>query len=103
SVTVSPNELVAQGGDATALIEADALGFTMLFHLWDAVKSDLDVSVNRLLIEEAKAMGASKVDIKDFSTTPRHGIYQFLNPFTCFPIINLFCFPSSDAVGVAVK
>jgi hypothetical protein len=40
-------------------------------------------------------MGANKVDLKSASTTPRHGIYAL----TGF----IIGFPSSSAVGVAVK
>jgi hypothetical protein len=103
SATVSSTEVTAVGGDAVAVVQADALGFTLFGHLVDAVNSDLDVAVNRLLVTEAKAMGASKVDLKDFSTTPRHGVYAVINPFACFPIFTLFCFPSSRAQGLAVK
>jgi hypothetical protein len=103
SATVSYSEIAAQGGDAVAVIQADALGFTVLFHLVDVVNSDLDVTVNRLLVSEAKQIGASKIELKNFSTTPRHGVYQVLNPFQCFPLFTLICFPSSRAQGIAVK
>jgi hypothetical protein len=101
--TVSTNEITAQGGDAVAVVQADAIGFTLLFHLVDVVHSDLDVSVNRLLVSEAKAMGASKIDLKDAHTTPRHGIFAVGHPFLCLPILAIFCWPTSHAVGLAVK
>jgi hypothetical protein len=40
-------------------------------------------------------MGASKVDLKDAYTTPRHGIFALFGFLTGFP--------TSGAVGVAVK
>jgi hypothetical protein len=51
--------------------------------------------VNKLLVGEAKAMGASKVDLKSASTTPRHGIFALAGFITGFT--------SSSATGVAVK
>jgi uncharacterized protein YceK len=95
SATVASNEVTATGGEAVAVIQANSLGWTFLFHIVDIVASDLDQVVNKLLIGEAKAMGATKVDLKSASTTPRHGIFALAG--------NIFGFPSSSAVGVAVK
>ena len=50
SATVSSTEVAAEGGDAIALIQATALGWTLFFHLIDIVHSDFDTSVNRLLV-----------------------------------------------------
>jgi hypothetical protein len=95
TAVVSGAEITANGGEAVAVIQANALGLTAIFHIVDLVQSDLDTVVNKLLVAEAKAMGASKVDLKSASTTPRHGIYA------------LFGFiiggTGSEAVGVAVK
>src|SRR4051812_3211039 len=74
TATVSGTEIAANG-EAVAVVQASSIGLTLLFNLVDLVQSDLDVVVNRLLVAEAKAMGASKVDLKDASTTPRHGIF----------------------------
>jgi hypothetical protein len=71
------------------------IGFTLFVHLVDVVGTDLDQVVNKLLVSEAKAMGASRVDLKSASTTPRHGIFT-LPAF-------LIGFPTSSAMGVAVK
>jgi hypothetical protein len=85
----------AGGGTPIAVIQAKALGLTALFHMVDLVQSDLDTVVNKLLVSEAKAMGATKVDLKTASTTPRHGLYALTGL-----IIGI---TSSTAVGVAVK
>ncbi|MGQ0504260.1 MAG: hypothetical protein ACT4TC_02995 [Myxococcaceae bacterium] len=94
TATVSGTEIAANG-EAVAVVQANSLGFTLILHLIDLVQSDLDVVVNRLLVAEAKAMGASKVDLKSASTTPRHGIYALSGLIIGFPM--------SQAVGVAVK
>ncbi len=95
SATVASNEVVGNGGEAVAVIQATSMGWTLIFHIVDIVTSDLDQVVNKLLVGEAKAMGASKVDLKGASTTPRHGIFALMG--------NLMGFPMSSAVGVAVK
>jgi len=95
SATVASNEVSATGGEAVAVIQASSIGFTLFFHIVDIVTSDLDQVVNKLLVGEAKAMGAAKVDLKGASTTSRHGIFTL-------PAI-LIGFPSSSAVGLAVK
>jgi hypothetical protein len=92
---VSGADLVAQGGEPIAVIQAHSLGLTALFHMIDLVPSDLDTVVNKMLVSEAKAMGATKVELKTARTTPRHGLYA-LPGF----IIGV---TSSSAVGVAVK
>ncbi|MBJ6763440.1 hypothetical protein JGU66_21955 [Myxococcaceae bacterium JPH2] len=94
SAVVSGSEIAANG-EAVAVVQANALGLTAIFHIIDIVQSDLDTVVNKLLITEAKAMGASKVDLKGASTTPRHGIYALFGT-----IIGV---TSSTATGVAVK
>jgi uncharacterized protein YceK len=95
SATVASNEVTATGGEAVAIIQATSLGWTLIFHIVDIVTSDLDQVVNKLLVGEAKAMGASKVDLKGASTTPRHGIFALFGGLTSFT--------SSTATGVAVK
>lgn len=95
SATVASNEVVANGGEAVAVIQASSIGWTIIFHLVDIVTSDLDQVVNKLLVGEAKAMGANRVDLKGAYTTPRHGIFALAG--------NLIGFPTSGAVGVAVK
>jgi hypothetical protein len=95
SAVVSGAEVSANGGEAVAVVQANALGLTAIFHIVDLVQSDLDTVVNKLLVAEAKAMGASKVDLKGASTTPRHGIYALAG--------GIIGFPMSSAMGIAVK
>ncbi len=94
TATVSSAD-IASNGEAVAVIQTTSLGFTAIFHIFDIVQSDLEVVVNKLLVAEAKGMGANKVELKSFGTTPRHGIFAL----TGF----LLGFPSSSATGVAVK
>lgn len=95
SATVSSEEIVANGGSAVAVIQASAIGLTAIFHIVDIVVADLDVAVNKVLVTEAKAMGATKVDLLSASTTPRHGMFAIYG--------TLIGFPESRAVGIAVK
>ncbi|MBX7100033.1 MAG: hypothetical protein K1X89_20130 [Myxococcaceae bacterium] len=95
SATVSGSDIVASGGEAMAVIQTSAIGLSFIFHIVSVVEADLDVVVNKLLVTEAKAMGASKVDLKGAGTTPKHGIFALMG--------NLVGFPSGAAVGVAVK
>jgi hypothetical protein len=95
SATVASNEITANGGEAVAVIQASSIGWTIIFHLVDIVTSDLDQVVNKLLVGEAKAMGANKVDLKSASTTPRHRIFAVAG--------FLVGFPTSTAMGIAVK
>lgn len=95
TATVSGAEIAANG-EAVAVVQATALGLTALFHMVDIVQSDLDTVVNKLLVAEAKAMGASKVDVKGAGTTPRHGIFALCPGL-------LLCPTYSSAVGIAVK
>ncbi len=92
---VAGGDIVSAGGTPKAVIQANSLGLTALFHMVDLVKSDLDTVVNKMLVAEAKAMGAKKVDLKSAHTTPRHGLYALTGL-----IIGV---TSSSAVGVAVE
>ncbi len=95
SATVAGNEVVASGGEAIAVMQANSIGFTLIFHIIDLVSSDLDQIVNKLLVSEAKSMGASRIDLKGASTTPRHGIFAL----TGF----IIGFPTSSGTAIAVK
>lgn len=94
TATVSGSEIAANG-EAVAVVQASALGLTAIFHIVDLVQSDLDTVVNKLLVAEAKAMGASKVDLKGAGTTPRHGIFALMG--------GIIGVTQSAAMGVAVK
>lgn len=95
SATVAGNEVVANGGEAIAVMQANSIGFTLIFHIIDAVSSDLDQIVNKLLVAEAKLMGASRIDLKSASTTPRHGIFALAG--------FIIGFPTSSGTAIAVK
>jgi hypothetical protein len=95
SAVVSGAEIAANGGEAVAVVQANALGLTAIFHIVDLVQSDLDTVVNKLLVAEAKAMGASKLDLKGAGTTPRHGLYALMG--------GIIGVTQSSAMGVAVK
>ena len=98
SATVPSNEVVADG-TPIAVIQGTSLGFSALFHLVNFVQSDLDTVVNKLLISEAKAMGGSKVQLLDASTTPRHGIFAVIGPTG----LNIIAFPVAQARGVVLR
>ncbi|HYH98827.1 hypothetical protein [Hyalangium sp.] len=95
SAVVSGAEIAANGGEAVAVVQANALGLTAIFHIVDLVQSDLDTVVNKLLVAEAKAMGASKLDLKGAGTTPRHGLFALFG--------GIIGVTQSSAMGVAVK
>jgi hypothetical protein len=99
TATLPPDE-VAGHGKAIAVIQANSIGLTAIFHLVDLVQSDLETVVNKLLLAEAKAMGATKVEIKSASTTPRHGVWAVFGPTILnFPLgVTL-----SHATGVALE
>lgn len=95
STVVSSNEIAADGGEAVAVVQASRLGLTAIFHIVDIVDSDLNYVVNKLLVTQAKAMGASRVDLKTASTTPRDGIFALAG--------GIIGVTYSHATGVAVK
>ena len=99
STTVPGNEISANG-EAVAVVQGTAIGFSALFNLVNFVQADLDTVVNKLLISEAKAMGGTKVEVLDVATTPRHGIFAVFGlPF----IINIINFPLAQARGVVLR
>ena len=94
-ISEKSNEVVANGGEAVAVIQANSIGITLIFHIIDIVASDLDQIVNKLLVAEAKAMGASKIDLKGAMTTPRHGIFALAGTIVGVTM--------SGGMGIAVK
>lgn len=99
TATVSGSEIAANG-EAVAVVQATAIGMSAIFHMVDLVPADLDTVVNKLLVQEAKAMGASKIDVKSATTTPRHGIFALGGGLISY-IAGMP--PMASAVGVAVK
>ena len=95
TATVSGAEVVAAGGEAVAVAQANSLGLTAIFHIVDIVASDLDQVVNKLLVSEAKAMGGTKIDLKGAGTTPRHGLFALMG--------GIIGVTQSHAMGIVVK
>lgn len=94
TTSVSASEIAADGAPV-AVIQASSLGLTAIFHIVTIVDSSLDQVVNKLLVSQAKALGANKVDLKSAGTTPRGGIFALAG--------GIIGVTSSQAVGVAVK
>ncbi len=94
-ISVSPGDFANQGGEAKYLMQADVVGLTAIFHIIDIVPASLDDVVNKVLVAQAKQLGASKVILLSASTTPRHGVFALTG--------TLIGFPSASAVGIAVK
>jgi hypothetical protein len=86
---------IASKGEAIAVIQASSVGFTAFLNYVVITDSSLEQVVNRLLVAEAKAMGGSKVELINASTSPRNGIYAI-------PSL-LVGFPSSQATGIVLK
>lgn len=101
STTVGSNEVVATGGEPVAVIQSTTLGWTAIFHLIQIVQGDLDQTINRVLVGEAKTMGATKIELKSVSTTPRKGIFALLG--IPAPIPFLLNFTMTQGVAIAVK
>lgn len=96
---VSGTEVVAIG-EAIAVVQADTYCLTALFHLISFRSGcDLDEVVNKLMVKEAVAMGASRVEIKNAWATPRDTVHRLLG----LPLINLIGITHASATGVAVK
>ena len=95
SATVAGSEITATGGEAISVIQANTMGFSLFLYFVTVVNADLDNCINKVLVSEAKAMGATKIDLKSASTTPTHGIWSLTGL--------LVAFPNSQAVGIAVK
>jgi hypothetical protein len=95
TTTVSSNEVTAHGGESIAVIQGTSVGFSLFWYVIDVVQSDLDTAVNKLLVTEAKAMGATKVDLKNAWTTPRSGIFGITGLIIGFPV--------AQASGIALK
>jgi hypothetical protein len=91
---ISDADFVATTGAPQQIIQVTQVGFSLFFGFVDVVSTDLD-STTKLVIAEAKARDASKIEIKSAHTSPRAGIFKVL--------CALACFPSTEVVGVAVK
>ena len=95
SAAVSSGEVPPGRGQPVALLQADAVGLTLLFHRLGLVSADPEVLSTRVLLAEAKAMGAARVELKSASSAPTDGVYALYGA--------LLGFPSTTALGFAVK
>ena len=95
SATINSSEIVSAGGEPIAVIQASTMGFTLFLHFVTIVNGDLDTCITKVLVAEAKALGASKVDLRDVSTSPTHGVWSLMGL--------LVGFPASTVSGIAVK
>lgn len=86
---------IASHGEAVAVIQATNLGFYLFFNLIPIFESNLDTVVNKLLVTEAKALGANKVELSIAAEVPKSGIFALMNPVAA-PM-------PAYASGVAVK
>jgi len=100
SSVVASNEIVTAEGDAVAVIQSTALGLTLFWHYVKLVDADMDKVVNKLLIAEAKSMGANKVELTSAQVFPTTGLFRLLGAITP---INLVGLTYATATGVAVK
>jgi hypothetical protein len=94
SGVLTDENFVTEKGTPQGIIQVTQVGFSVFFGLVDVVSTDID-GTTRVLIAEAKAMDATKVEIKTAHTTPRHGVFRVL--------CALVCFPTTEVTGVAVK
>lgn len=90
---------IASNGEAVAVVQATNIGIYLLFNFVPLVPSDLDVVVNKLLVTEAKALGANKVELLSAMEYPKDGIFKWFGPTG----LNWVNFPPAYASGVAVK
>src|SRR5450432_2417187 len=91
--TLSGNEVLAAGGEPVAIVQVTTVGFSLFFGLVDVVTTDIE-QTTKVLINEAKAMGGSRVEIKSAHSSPRHGVFKLLCAVACFPI--------TEVVGVSI-
>jgi len=89
------SDSIAARGDAVAVVQATNVGITAIFHFVPIVTSDLDTVVNKLLVQEAKALGGNKVELLAAFETPKSGIFALAG--------GIIGFPFATASGIAVK
>jgi len=89
------SDSIAARGDAVAVVQAAHMGIYLLFYFVPIVTSDLDQVVNKLLVNEAKALGGNKVELLTAFETPKGGIFQLGG--------QIFSPAPSFASGIAVK
>ena len=87
---------IASNGEAVAVIQTTQLGLTAIFHFVTITESSLDVVINKMLVSEAKMLGASKVQLVTVGAQPREGLmFRLMGGIVGMPV--------AAAVGIAVK
>ena len=92
---VNPSEISANG-DAIAVISSYGCAMTFFFHLvepWE--EGTLKHVINKGLVNQAKQLGANKVQITNADETPKNGLFALTGS-----IVGL---SAAQASGVAIK
>ncbi len=92
---VNPSEISANG-DAIAVISSTGCALTFFFHLvepWE--EGTLKHVINKGLVNQAKQLGANKVQITNASETPKNGLFALTG--------SIVGISGAEAAGVAIK
>ena len=92
---------IASNGDAVAVVQCTALGFSALFHFITITEASLDTVINKMLVAEAKALGGNKVQLLSAMETPKGGLIFRLAGGIVSYAYGLP--PAAQATGIAVK
>jgi hypothetical protein len=92
---------IASNGEAVAIVQCTALGFSALFHFVTITEASIDTVVNKMMIAEAKALGGNKVQLMNANEVPTHGLL-FRLPGGLFSYL-AGAPPMAMASGIAVK
>ena len=91
---------IASNGDAVAVVQCTAIGFSALFHIVTITEASLDTVINKLLVAEAKALGGNKVQLLSAMEMPKDNLFMLsggvVSYFAGMP-------PMAQATGIAVK
>lgn len=87
---------IASNGEAVAVVQCTALGFSAILHLVTITEASLDTVVNKMMVAEAKALGGNKVQPLAAFEMPKHGLIFALAG-------GIIALPPAMAVGIAVK
>lgn len=92
---------IASNGEAVALVQCTALGFSAIFHFVTITEASMDTVVNKMMVAEAKALGGNKVQLLSAMELPTHGLLFRLpgGLFSYFAGVP----PMAQAAGIAVK
>jgi hypothetical protein len=88
-------ETIASNGEAVAVVQATAVGLSLILHFITITEASLDTTVNKLLVTEAKALGGNKLQLLNANEEPKKGIFCLTG--------SVIGFPFSVASAVVVK